>query len=591
MKIVKVEILNFKGIKNFKADFSGDILAIAGPNNSGKSTILNAIRVFFSFDEFVDVEFVRPKSSIYERENYKTKVIISFKGNKNVGDYWYHHLNRDGCMVVTMTINHSGSVEYKFPSTLSSVDIDRFKEQHEIVYVPVERTFQDGIVHHSSKISEVIGSALVGSRKGSAINETLRKIEKSLKGVEKEFQTLLDEAKKNVSDIYPDGSKIGFSFPSLDQMIYHYLGAIEILSNKKNLIHLRSEGSGYQSLISLGVVDYLIKRKKKGVSTIVLVEEPEAFLHPQYQRHVVNYLRRIISGGSGRVQIFLTTHSTEIVNHLSLSSTIKLTKNGEMLDQVVPRLGVEPSYLNKIKRDLHAGNSEIVFSRKIILVEGDGEFSLLRSFINRWPDFPPDVAVIKLSGADQAVHYSKIIDHFGLESLYIFDRDKICLSRDRKTLKSIMATMGIRGPSLMALWDAIDRSSGVRYQSYNSAKKKTAELNKILFEYNVYSLISDLEFLVSDSFDVKKVASYLKKNHGKVTSEEIDHCLGLSDRDCRIELARLMGSKGLDCSASVVVAKIKPHIPAEISTYCNYKHQGGSELSRLLDRVRAFALK
>ncbi|MEQ1500437.1 MAG: AAA family ATPase, partial [Parcubacteria group bacterium] len=60
MKYVRFTIKNFKGIQNLEVDLSkypnGNIFPLAGLNESGKTTILEAINFFQNFDEFKNEE-------------------------------------------------------------------------------------------------------------------------------------------------------------------------------------------------------------------------------------------------------------------------------------------------------------------------------------------------------------------------------------------------------------------------------------------------------------------------------------------------------------------------------------------------------
>ncbi len=69
---------------------------------------------------------------------------------------------------------------------------------------------------------------------------------------------------------------------------------------------LSSMGDGFKTLLKLSFMAPLIK------NGIVLFEEPETSMHPGY----LNILAREIISSSEHSQIFISTHSLELVEHL-----------------------------------------------------------------------------------------------------------------------------------------------------------------------------------------------------------------------------------------------------------------------------------
>ena len=52
MILKKLKLKNFRGYKNFELDFNDSINVIIGRNDIGKSTILEALEIFFNSEKF-----------------------------------------------------------------------------------------------------------------------------------------------------------------------------------------------------------------------------------------------------------------------------------------------------------------------------------------------------------------------------------------------------------------------------------------------------------------------------------------------------------------------------------------------------------
>lgn len=139
--------------------------------------------------------------------------------------------------------------------------------------------------------------------------------------------------------------------------------------------------------IALKLVEFEYGRKHE-VLNIMIVEEPEAHIHTHIQKTLFDNLKVM----QDYTQVILTTHSTHIsevadickVNILKMDNRIsKVMKPSNGLDQFGKDvLEIKDISMTKcLERYLDAKRSVLLFSKGIILVEGDGEEILVPSLV------------------------------------------------------------------------------------------------------------------------------------------------------------------------------------------------------------------
>src|SRR5262249_42091429 len=110
--------------------------------------------------------------------------------------------------------------------------------------------------------------------------------------------------------------------------------------------------------------------EQRTAGQLLLVEEPEAHLHPQLQRVLLSKLQR------DNVQVFITTHSTHVTSGLPLSSHVVLSSTGGSVTTVSKPVSI-PSLVTRdvadLERYLDATRSTLLYARKVLLVEGPAE--------------------------------------------------------------------------------------------------------------------------------------------------------------------------------------------------------------------------
>ena len=150
---------------------------------------------------------------------------------------------------------------------------------------------------------------------------------------------------------------------------------------ERPFFYLSEYGLGYNNLIYMAVVlGNLTRRKEVEADAYIslLLEEPEAHLHPQLQNILFAYLNEINDKG---IQIFITSHSPTITAKASLNSLIVLQNQ----DKSIYSLPLINSNLDENNRKylhkfLDVTKSQLFFSNGVILVEGISEALLLPVF-------------------------------------------------------------------------------------------------------------------------------------------------------------------------------------------------------------------
>lgn len=121
----------------------------------------------------------------------------------------------------------------------------------------------------------------------------------------------------------------------------------------------------------------------------VMIEEPEAHLHPQLQNGLVRYLRRVANVRKD-LQVLVTTHSSEIVAACDPAELviIRRDKDRRTVARTVKALPLEPNVrdflFEQTRLHLDAERSASLFAEQLLVVEGVTEAALLRVVGRAW---------------------------------------------------------------------------------------------------------------------------------------------------------------------------------------------------------------
>lgn len=110
--------------------------------------------------------------------------------------------------------------------------------------------------------------------------------------------------------------------------------------------------------------------------TILAVEEPEAHLHPIYQRLLYKHFIK-----DCKAPVITTTHSTHISAVADVKSIVRLLETSNGTDvKTTADLNLEPRELDDLARYIDVNRGEIYMAKGVVLVEGYAEEYLLPRF-------------------------------------------------------------------------------------------------------------------------------------------------------------------------------------------------------------------
>lgn len=242
----------------------------------------------------------------------------------------------------------------------------------------------------------------------------------------KQLQTRMEYGKKEMLSYAVDtGASFEKSEPDfeghiLDTELYSALKLI-VRHETGITIPATHNGLGYNNLIFISLLlakmqkdasgDYLGSNSK--TFPILAIEEPEAHLHPAMQ---YKFLKFLFDNSKDKAkQIFITTHSPSITAAVELNNIICFNRedNGGLN---VAYLGKafskdEEDSKNYVQRFLDATKSDMLFSKKVVLVEGITEQLLVPIFARYEGKSIEDehVSVINIGGR-YFKHFLKLFD-------------------------------------------------------------------------------------------------------------------------------------------------------------------------------------
>lgn len=140
---------------------------------------------------------------------------------------------------------------------------------------------------------------------------------------------------------------------------------------------LEENSLGYNNLLYIASIlaELILEAEEdRGEETylrLLLIEEPEAHLHPQLQLRLLRHLETVAEERG--IQVIITTHSTVISAAVSLDHIIHISNENEPTAVPLRNTGLPEPSRRFVDRWLDVTKSNLLFSKGTILVEGIAE--------------------------------------------------------------------------------------------------------------------------------------------------------------------------------------------------------------------------
>ncbi|BFG77841.1 ATP-dependent endonuclease [Paraburkholderia terrae] len=149
---------------------------------------------------------------------------------------------------------------------------------------------------------------------------------------------------------------------------------------------IEQNGLGFNNLIYMAVVLSELSLSKEAAYCALIVEEPEAHLHPQLQAVLLDYLNSVQTPAAGEkpVQVFVTSHSPNFASLADIDAIGCVYHTPLGPAAFFPREVVfDKTKKEKLQRYLNVTRAEIFFARRIVFVEGAAELFMFEAFATK----------------------------------------------------------------------------------------------------------------------------------------------------------------------------------------------------------------
>lgn len=156
--------------------------------------------------------------------------------------------------------------------------------------------------------------------------------------------------------------------------------SVLLQSMSSHSFELFQNGLGYNNILFMSTVLGDMKTGTEDLLySLLLVEEPEAHLHPQLQELVHSFFQK--NAEKDNLQVIFTSHSPTLVSRVGIDRIVLLYENCHRIDCLsLSQSNLSDDDRNNLERYLDVTKSQMLFAKGVIFVEGISEALLMPIF-------------------------------------------------------------------------------------------------------------------------------------------------------------------------------------------------------------------
>ncbi|WFP74649.1 ATP-dependent endonuclease [Mesorhizobium sp. WSM4906] len=550
MYISRIVIRNFRSFELLDVTIGQGTTCVIGENNTGKSNLLHAVRLcldatlssayrsLLPSDIHSKIDLAHPEQVLvaievtdfkgkineealvgawqfkpgYSRLIYRYRPKLGIREDLETGDIKPGQLTREDYQWEIVgggdPAHNPAKLSWKddVGSSIRFSDLQSFL----VVFLPALRDVESDLrQYRNSPLARLVDAMKIDLAEQKTLLDALRKANDQIAhapSIDAIAKAIDESLKKVTGPAFSMDIDLGLAEPSFQAIVR----ALRILLTNTAMENFdpSSNGLGLNNILYVSIlIEYFHRRiaQKKSAGQIILFEEPEAHLHPQLQLTLYKALSAL------PFQSILTTHSTHITASADLASYVVLTQTGTPATaSAAPAsdAGLEEDAMLDLERYLDATRSNLLFARKVMLVEGPAELFLIPALLKKVKKIDLDrlgISVIPIYG----VHFDVYAKLFSAKAL-----PKRCAIVTDGDLKPSDAIPGIDGEDALPAPPDLKALEGDYVRAFTC---KTTFERALVFQGTL-----EMFARAADDIGAPTVAKRLRKGAKELLEEDLD---------------------------------------------------------------------
>ena len=436
------------------------LTALIGPNNVGKSTVLKALEILLG-DRWPSSAF---NEDDFHLNNLREPIQLACSFTAPVTIDIYGQPTRVSGLLLTARHLETGYGESSVDTDFNLISEINDFENHDWELVTRYRG-------EPVRVSQAMKNALpvvvtvplikLGheqpTNKWGVLGRMLQKVERrfgATAGADQEFKDKIKAAvdvlrrpeefadlERDIRELWEATRPVNLgdtSLEFLDAEPWRYYRQFRLAIRKGDQdVPIDTLGEGVQRLAVIALYRAYLRRHGRNERAILLIEEPESYLHPQARRTLYRVLREAIAGvGEIEGQIIYTTHSEDFIDCGNFRDIAVFSCTGEVVSvrRVTPDQAVrhtlalnhytatprDPHIFFRLLETVTQGLKEALFAHRALIVEGPTDFELfgLLSAADR-----SQIAIVSAGTKSTVPAVHCLLTAFGVPCLVAIDGD------------------------------------------------------------------------------------------------------------------------------------------------------------------------